>query len=421
MSGSDYRPAPVDVGGVQLDGGLLEAMARGIHDRWAAERMREGWVYGPARDDRLKTHPGLVPFEQLSESEKDYDRATARQALAQLLALGYSLRGGGAVEEISSGSDAAFESPAAHTTAAVEPAFEMADSSAVRLGRLYRALALVSAVLGTLAVLLAIVQLFIGHDHPRLLGALLAAEFASVALCLAGVISGMWWRVHHRWLVERHKAERLRALAAERLIRHFAAPMDEAEFRGRIEELAGMNFEALRRWLKRDLTPMPPELMSAGASPSALEAFRRVYVQSRLAPQSTYLTEAEHRHERRDRLTRRVPVLLFFASILCVGVHSALHPLHGHLAEELARLGLLLAACLPVVSAGLRSYREAVQMSRNAARFASKATALEILRTELLTAALPRRALVAAWHAEQVLEAEHREWLRLMIEAEWFG
>jgi hypothetical protein len=53
--------------------------------------MAEGWTYGPKRDDATKTHPSLVPYEQLSESEKDYDRATAMETVKTILALGYRI------------------------------------------------------------------------------------------------------------------------------------------------------------------------------------------------------------------------------------------------------------------------------------------------------------------------------------------
>lgn len=47
--------------------------------------------YGPARNDELKQHPGLVPYDELSESEKEYDRVTAMEALKAIYALGYKI------------------------------------------------------------------------------------------------------------------------------------------------------------------------------------------------------------------------------------------------------------------------------------------------------------------------------------------
>jgi hypothetical protein len=58
---------------------------------WARQRQKEGWKFGPARSDTAKEHPGLVPYEDLSESEKEYDRATALETIRTILALGYRI------------------------------------------------------------------------------------------------------------------------------------------------------------------------------------------------------------------------------------------------------------------------------------------------------------------------------------------
>ncbi len=53
--------------------------------------MSECWVYGPTRNDARKEHPDLVPYAQLSEAEKAYDRNTAVQALKVIVARGYRI------------------------------------------------------------------------------------------------------------------------------------------------------------------------------------------------------------------------------------------------------------------------------------------------------------------------------------------
>ncbi len=90
-----YEPRPIDTGHVELPGDikdLLERLAENTHEVWARQRMSEGWTHGPRRDDALKQHPSLVPYNQLSESEKEYDRKTATEALKVILALGYEIR-----------------------------------------------------------------------------------------------------------------------------------------------------------------------------------------------------------------------------------------------------------------------------------------------------------------------------------------
>lgn len=70
---------------------ILEKIANKIHDRWMAKRIEEGWLYGSERNEKKKEHPCIVPYEELSELEKEYDRATARETLLSLDELGYEI------------------------------------------------------------------------------------------------------------------------------------------------------------------------------------------------------------------------------------------------------------------------------------------------------------------------------------------
>ena len=89
---SDYIPAPIDVSDIQLPSELCELaeiIAKNVHEVWAAGRLAEGWKYGSERNDMLRTHPGLVPYEELSETEKDYDRRTAMETLKLIQKIGF--------------------------------------------------------------------------------------------------------------------------------------------------------------------------------------------------------------------------------------------------------------------------------------------------------------------------------------------
>ena len=89
-----YTPHPVDTSGVALPQSLVELteeIARNVHEVWAQGRIDEGWTYGEERDDEKKTTPCLVPYDQLSESEKEYDRSTALETLRLILRLGYTI------------------------------------------------------------------------------------------------------------------------------------------------------------------------------------------------------------------------------------------------------------------------------------------------------------------------------------------
>ncbi|MBR4685914.1 MAG: hypothetical protein IKP04_05235 [Candidatus Methanomethylophilaceae archaeon] len=92
---SNYTPKPIDISDQKLPEELLELterIAENAHDFWALGRIREGWTHGPTRDDSLKTHPDLVPYDELPEGEKEYDRTTAMSTLKLIQKLGYEIR-----------------------------------------------------------------------------------------------------------------------------------------------------------------------------------------------------------------------------------------------------------------------------------------------------------------------------------------
>lgn len=89
-----YTPAPIDTTGVPLSGELLELaekLAENTHEVWSTERIRQGWTYGPRRDDAAKETPCLVPYSELPENEKAFDRNTAMETVRLLVKLGWTL------------------------------------------------------------------------------------------------------------------------------------------------------------------------------------------------------------------------------------------------------------------------------------------------------------------------------------------
>ena len=89
-----YKPKPINTDDVKLNEELLkltEKLAENTHEVWAAGRISEGWSYGEKRDDINKQTPCLVPYEELDESEKEYDRKTAMETLKLIMQLGYKI------------------------------------------------------------------------------------------------------------------------------------------------------------------------------------------------------------------------------------------------------------------------------------------------------------------------------------------
>lgn len=90
-----YKPSPIDTSSIVLPEEILELtekIAENVHDVWAQGRIAEGWVLGDTKDPDKKTTPLLVPYADLPESEKEYDRNTAMETLRLILLLGYEIR-----------------------------------------------------------------------------------------------------------------------------------------------------------------------------------------------------------------------------------------------------------------------------------------------------------------------------------------
>lgn len=43
------------------------------HNNWLAEKIAEGWVYGPVKDAEARVHPCMVPFESLPMMQQKKD------------------------------------------------------------------------------------------------------------------------------------------------------------------------------------------------------------------------------------------------------------------------------------------------------------------------------------------------------------
>jgi hypothetical protein len=90
----EYTPKPVDISDVELDSTLMElveVMAKNVHDVWAETRIKDGWRYGETRNDERLEHPCLIPYEELPDSEREYDRNTAIGTLKLIHKLGFKI------------------------------------------------------------------------------------------------------------------------------------------------------------------------------------------------------------------------------------------------------------------------------------------------------------------------------------------
>ena len=89
-----YIPSPIDTTDVELTPEIMELcelLAENTHEVWSETRMKDGWSYGTERNDAEKKHPCLIPYSQLDESEKAYDRNTSVQTLKLIVKLGFQI------------------------------------------------------------------------------------------------------------------------------------------------------------------------------------------------------------------------------------------------------------------------------------------------------------------------------------------
>ena len=94
MNDKIYVPKPIDTSAIELSEDLeelKELIAKNVHDVWALQRINEGWTYGEKKNSDLKQTPLLVSYEELPESEKEYDRNTAYETLKLIIKLGYKI------------------------------------------------------------------------------------------------------------------------------------------------------------------------------------------------------------------------------------------------------------------------------------------------------------------------------------------
>ena len=103
MKAKEYIPHTIEAEGITLPKELeelSELMAKNVHEVWAKTRIEQGWKYGETRNDEKKEHPCLVPYEELPEEERVYDRNTSKETLRFILKAGFNITPKGRVFKI---------------------------------------------------------------------------------------------------------------------------------------------------------------------------------------------------------------------------------------------------------------------------------------------------------------------------------
>jgi len=316
--------------------------------------------------------------------------------------------------------------------------YKDADEAALCIQEKYRSRALWAARLGSTAVILAIFQLSglssllcdkLHARWPHLIPIPYVISWLEgvAALVMVGIVLfGIGTFLKEQWLLERYKAERMRLLKFGSLLERglwSGIPSEVEKCKERLcdqaDEIITTTFSALQGWMVEGTVPSVHEPPAASLSAANLEALVHYYRRKRLHYQMGYLSIAVERDQAKDRRTRLVGPSLFFGSVAFVLAHLAVAAAGGSDSWE---NGLIfIAAALPVAGAGCRIYRSANEFARNAARFEATHHTLSRLSARLRNVSEAPDIFRELGFCEQTFEFDLREWLRLMVEAEWFG
>jgi len=321
--------------------------------------------------------------------------------------------------------------------APINAEFFAVDGEALEHQRWHRRFTLVATMCGGGAVLIAVWILGFGRFYESLEAPLTALELLLVGLGVTAIVVGLHHERKIRWLVNRHKAELLRLLKFEFLTTPSVwrgATLSGGAWVGamigaiaRVRDRRGLEEAVSTARITEEVTA-PPRIPS-----SSLLKLVEYYLGKRLNPQKEYLANRAQRNAFWDgALQRNVNTTLLVMSIAAVVLQDAVNwwgvskPVYGVLFTTLG------AASLPVIASMIRTLRSAFEFSRNRSRFLAAHDALSKLekrlthhllwaRTTELTPEYEAMILRELERCETQLRTEHIEWLRLMLETEWFG
>jgi hypothetical protein len=310
----------------------------------------------------------------------------------------------------------------------VEPAFRRADKAALRHQWSHRQLTKLATIFGAAAVIFAILQL----AFADMIGAHVLTMPELIAVVLAFLAVGLGIRVAFQanWLLARNKAERLRLAKFRFLIDPdvwSGGPSVQARKRAELEEKVRMIQESrpsdLHQWVERDTVPdPPPQVLALRVLPAAGGELLDYYCTRRLHLELAFFRKRADQNFAINKYTKLLSPILFFGSVGAVLIHFGSDLRTGdEKLDTLSRWLIVLAASLPVVGGTIRTFHTAYGFAPNTYRYRAKAVALASIDSALQRATDARSQFLGLWLCEETLETEHREWLRLMLEAEWFA
>jgi hypothetical protein len=297
-----------------------------------------------------------------------------------------------------------------------------AEADALNSQASHRRITLCAAMAGLLAIGIALFE-FVHHGRSAGDRPWAVAEFIAIAAALTAIGLGGVAARRDGWIAKRHRAERIRELKFRLLIepaRWTGAPgqLEAAEvwIRDELRKIDRLTRRDIALWARRE------EARQAPVPPSGREQLRpilrdlvRYYIDRRLSIRR----ESPTSRRRHRRLVQWVPLwaipYLFLFAVVAVVCHLLLVTVADGTPQALTEWLLIAAVLLPVLGATLRTLRLSGEADRPRLRSRAGAVILRSLKAALRKEQSPDGILSTLWSCEQVLEWEHREWVRRLI------
>jgi hypothetical protein len=296
------------------------------------------------------------------------------------------------------------------------------DRQAVENRRWYETISILAVVFGAASVLIALTGSLAELYH---FSKYWIVEAAAASLTVICIVVGWLAGFKDQWLVSRCKAERLRLKKFEKLLNPelWCEPPDldsaSEKLKREVHEISVENSEKAREWAQS-----ATELHLAGAPcidrcERSLAELVDYYVPKRLRMQMAYLEQRWPKDEKRGGVTAMFVNLFFFGGFFFVLVHLAMHSVQEH--EKMTAWFAAAALGLPIVAAAIRTFRASREFERNAMRHHATFDSLSAMSSELAGAKDLETKFRIIGFCETILEADCREFMRLVAEAEWYG
>jgi hypothetical protein len=305
--------------------------------------------------------------------------------------------------------------------------YEKYDNYACRNQKFHVFFAHTAVLSGTVAILIALLQLT--GFLPKELS--LPWETIATLLSVTAVVTGMIWAVQRRWLLERYKAESLRILRFRALFQPDFLCGNTDRWKiwliGEIARITSLEKEDLHHIINSgEYSPLPSSVNTSECDSNTIVAIAEYFSKNLIATQILYFRQKADEQESSDRVIKHLPHLLFFVGVVIVALHFILNNFI-HEAEEniISNTLIFLGIALPVIGMGIRTYRSSHEFARSAAIFRSKENRLLEMESQIASFIKDQpgnkmQILSLLYICENLLEEEHYEWLRLMAETEWF-